>query len=211
MIGYFKKDLFLLRRQLRSYGIILLIYGVISVTGIWGPWIVPAFVSVVTLMCPLTAFAYDQMCRWDAYARSLPDGGRKAVQGRYLCVAVIAVGAAAVCSLFTLALWGLGLTDLALPELLAGNLSSGVVGVLMTALILPLCYKFGVERARVLMLVTGIVVVAGFTGVAALGENLPSPSGPALAAVCGAAAVLILALFLLSYHISQRIYQKKEL
>ena len=37
MIGFLKKDFFVLRKQLLTYAAILLIYAVVSVSGVWGP------------------------------------------------------------------------------------------------------------------------------------------------------------------------------
>lgn len=92
MMGYVRKDFLLMRKQMRTYGVILLVYGAISAAGVWESYILSGFVVLVTLMCPLSAMAFDQVSRWDSYACTLPGGARNAVRGRYVYTAVIALG-----------------------------------------------------------------------------------------------------------------------
>ena len=68
MMGYMRKDFLLMRKQMRTYGVIFLVYGAISAAGVWDSYILSGFVVLVTLMCPLSAMAFDQVSRWDSYA-----------------------------------------------------------------------------------------------------------------------------------------------
>lgn len=213
MIGFWKKDLFVLRKQMRTYAFILVVYAFLSISGVFGANLIAVMVSLVTLMCPLTAFAYDQAARWDAYACSLPDGGKGAVAGRYLCTVTIWLGATVLCCALSAALWAVGLLEAELPELLVGNLASGTVGLLMAAVTLPLCYKFGVERGRVLMTVVFVCVFVALIGAAGLVEGpLPAWLDTPAAVTIGAVgfAALVAAGFYGSYRVSQAVYRGKE-
>ena len=218
MIGFLKKDFFVLRKQLLTYAAILLIYAVVSVSGVWGPYVISAVVSLVTLMCPLSALSYDQMSRWDLYARSLPNGGRNAVLGRYVFTLLVCAASTAACILCSGALAALGALAVSPLELVVNNLATGVVGLLMAAATLPLCYKFGTERGRVLMMVVFVVVFAALIGALALVD--PSDGGggsggaPEMWLVAGIAALLVVlavGLFYGSYRLSRKIYLAKDL
>lgn len=213
MIGFWKKDLFVLRKQMRTYALILAVYALLSISGVWGTSLIATMVSLVTLMCPLTAFAYDQAARWDAYACALPGGGTGAVAGRYLCTLTIWLGATLLCCVLSAALWAVELLDDDLLELLVGNLASGTVGLLMAAVTLPLCYKFGVERGRMLMTLVFVCVFVGLIGAVKLVEGpLPDNFNTTAAVAIGVVsfAALAAAGLYVSYRVSRAIYLKKE-
>ena len=213
MIGFWKKDLFVLRKQMRTYAFILVVYAFLSISGVWGTNLIAAMVALVTLMCPLTAFSFDQATRWDGYACSLPDGGRGAVAGRYLCTLTIWAVAVLQWCVRSAALWALGLLKESLEALLLGNLSSGTVGLLMAAVTLPLCYKFGIERGRVIMTLVFVCIFVGIIGAAGLMEgSLPDNLNTTAAVTIGVvsfAALVVVGLYG-SYRVSRAIYLKKE-
>lgn len=213
MIGFWKKDLFVLRKQMRTYAFILVVYAFLSISGVWGTNLIAVMVSLVTLMCPLTAFAYDQAARWDAYACSLPNGGTGAVAGRYLCTLTIWLGATLLCCALSAALWAVGLLDEGLVELMVGNLASGTVGLLMAAITLPLCYQFGIERGRMLMTLVFVCIFAGMIAAAKLMDGMsPANLNTTAVVTVGVVGFAMLAAAGLygSYRVSRAIYLKKE-
>lgn len=151
MIGLFWKDLLVARKTILSYFVFMLIYCGMAVMGMFNITFVTGFLSVMVMMLPMTAFAYDEQARWDRYALSMPLGRRAVVGARYLFALMLALFAAA-CGLLTCAfLFIMEKGDLI--EDLATILSSLGVGILLAAIILPLCYKMGPERARPYMYV----------------------------------------------------------
>ena len=213
MIGFWKKDLFILRKYMRTYAFILVLYALLSVSGVWGSNLIATMVSLVTLMCPLTAFAYDQATRWDAYASSLPDSGTGAVAGRYLFTLTIWAGATGLCCVLSAALWAAGLLEGGLLDLTMGNLVSGTVGLLMAAVTLPMCYKFGIERGRILMTVIFVSIFAGIIGAIGLITGPISDDVDVIAILNISMAVfgvVTAAGFYGSYRVSRAIYRKKE-
>ena len=213
MIGFVKKDWYILRKQMRTYAMILVVYALLSISGVWGSNLIAAMVALVTLMCPLTAFAFDQATRWDAYACSLPDGGKGAVAGRYLSTVSVWFMATVLCCVISAVLWAAGLLEGNVLELLVGNLVSGATGLLMAAVTLPLCYKFGVERGRVLMTLVFVCIFVGILATPGLvGGLLPAAMDTEMLVIGGLVCfvVLVVAGLYLSYRISRAIYLKKE-
>ena len=71
------KDWYVLRKQVWSYLLIVLVWGLI-------PSLTLNLLAVVYgAMIPYTAMAYDQRGRWDRFARMLPYSDRTVVLSRY--------------------------------------------------------------------------------------------------------------------------------
>ena len=79
MTGLMRKDLLVLRKQLRTYLIFLVIYGALSVAGLFPLAAVAAVIQILMVMLPISAFSFDEIARWDRYAAALP-GGREVEQ-----------------------------------------------------------------------------------------------------------------------------------
>ena len=211
MKGLIWKDLLILRKSLRTYLLMVLIYAALSLTGTFGGAFV-AMLCMMLLILPISAFAYDEMARWDRYAFSLPLGRERVVQARYGFVLLMALIAAALGSSLSVVLSILTKEDLMLY--LCTMLAALTIGLLVCAVLLPLCYKLGAERARPwLMIVTLVPVMALLLG-SKLGlvdlSGMESVTPGRLAGVLGVCAAAALAGLGLSCRISCRIAAGKE-
>ena len=208
MTGLIWKDLLVLRKTIRTYVLFLALYSLLAVFDIFPLSTVTAVTELIIMMLPLSAFSYDEYAKWDRYAAALPLGRRAVVGARY-CFALLMAAAAVLLSIVQ------G------PDSLTGNLLSLAFclgyGLLVADILLPLCYKLGVERARPYMYVVIFVPVLLFFGAYQLGlisaetfaalEALPEP---ALLAGAGLVALLPLLGLGVSYGISCRILEGKE-
>lgn len=210
MNGLLKKEFFVLRKQLRTWTMLFVLYAAIAVTGVWGPYILTTLVTVMTLMTPLSAFGYDQSTGWETFVATLPGGREKAVGARYLFCLLVDLAAAALALGLTLLLGLLGLADVALDETAASTLSCAAVALLMIAVALPLCYKLGVEKARVVYMA---VFLAAFGGglalVNLLSGRIALPAWLGYALLAAVVPVLAVVMYL-SYRTSVSILRKKE-
>ena len=208
MTGLWKKELYLQKRQLTSYAWILIVYSILTGAGVWGPYILTGMVVLVGLMCPLNAFALDQTCRWEAYVCTLPEGGRNAVRARYGVVVLMTLGSMAVVAADLMLMRALGVIQEEAGALLMGTLASGGICLLLTAVVLPLCYRFGIEKGRVLMIAVAAGAVGTLTAVGWLtARGMGKVCLPPLAVLLTAALLL---LFWGSCRLSQRIFLAKE-
>ncbi|MDY4182015.1 MAG: ABC-2 transporter permease [Pseudoflavonifractor sp.] len=210
MNGLLKKEFFVLRKQLRTWTLLFVLYAAIAVTGVWGPYILTTLVTVMTLMTPLSAFGYDQSTGWETFVATLPGGREKAVGARYLFCLLVDLAAAALALGLTLLLGLLGFVDVALDEAAASTLSCAAVALLMIAVALPLCYKLGVEKARVVYMA---VFLAAFGGglalVNLLSGRIALPAWLGYALLAAVVPVLAVVMYL-SYRTSVSILRKKE-
>ena len=65
MIGFVYKDLLVLRRQVLLYLFFVGVYAALVVSGVFGPYILPALLVVIGLMLPMSSMSYDDLARWD--------------------------------------------------------------------------------------------------------------------------------------------------
>lgn len=157
MIGLMKKDILVAQKTIRAYILFLLFYFGMAVMGMFSITFVTSFLSVLVMLLPMSAFAYDEQARWDRYAMSMPLGRRAVVGARYLFSLILALFASA-CGLLTCVLLFI-LEKGDLVENLSTILSSLGVGIWLAAILLPLCYKLGPERARPYMYVVIFVPI----------------------------------------------------
>ena len=215
MTGLIWKDFMVSKRTVKAYLGIMIFYAALTVMGMFSVTFVTAFVSVMLIMLPISAFAYDEQAKWDRYAMSLPMGRRGVVRARYLFVLVLALLTMA------LGLAGTGLLYLVRQadplEMFITLMVSSAIGLIIPAILLPLSYKLGAERARpylyAIIFIPVIAVVllakAGVLDMSMLkGMDLLAPT-----ALAGGSALLPLAglaLLFVSYLISCRVAAGKD-
>lgn len=215
MRGMLLKDLLVLRKTVRFYVLFLLFYAGLTLIGAFDASFVITFAQVMLMMLPLSVCAYDEQAKWDRYAMSLPLGCRGVVGGRYLLVLVLSLFALAFSLITALVLSLMGKADLL--TCLATALVSTAVGLMIVSILIPLCYKLGVERARpYLFAIVGIPFVAIFLlakagALAALDLSfLNRMAPPATLGVFALLLVAALAGLAVSYLVSCRIMEHKE-
>lgn len=214
MIGLFYKDLLVLRKQMRTYLLFILVYGVLVIKDVFPLSVLSGLVVLMGMMLPMTSFSYDDLARWDKYAASLPTGRRGIVAGKYL-LSLFCTGISGLIVLVLLiALWAVGLSEENLMDLSLTVLASIGITLLINAVILPLLIKFGAEKSRI---ISTILFVAVFGGLMLTGTLLKqsNPSFILPAWITASFPVLLgvfcLGAFAVSYSISTGIMAHKEL
>ncbi len=218
MSGLILKDLLILRKSLRSYLFILAIYAGIAFSGVWSADIVGVLMVVVVMIVPMNTFAYDKQAKWDTYGLALPVGRTKTVAARYLCVLLLCVSSVALTALLGAALWAAGRVEEPVEFLVSCSVM-GLISILMNAIMLPLLYKFGAERARMMFYgVLGLFVLAGALLLFPLGGlewlkslEIAEPTFAQAVVVPAAAALAGLALLAMSFFLSRYFYGSKDM
>lgn len=215
MTGLILKDCLVMRKALKSYLMIMLLYVVLAYLDVLNYAFIITFIQVMLMVLPITAFAYDEQAKWDRYAMSLPLGRGKVVGARYLFVLVLTAITAAIGLVGTASL---ALVREADPvEMLLTLEVSTTIGLLVPAILLPLCYKLGAERARpylyaIIFIPTILVVLlAKVDAIDFSALNVLDALSPA--ALLGGAALLPaagLAALAVSYLIACRVTAGKE-
>lgn len=195
------KDCYTLWKQLRIFIVVMLVITVFN--GTFGN----LFIVVWAAMMPYTAMAYDERSRWDQLAAMMPYSIRDIVLSKYL-LGWLCCGAAA---LFSLAVQSI-LTVLRFPMAAldpTANLLGFCASLCVLALTLPLMFRFGVEKGRLVMFLLIFLVcgTAGALGSIAvdIGDGLLRMPPLLLIGLPAAAAVLTA----ISIPLAMRLYQKR--
>ncbi len=206
MKGLLLKDWYLTVKYARFLLFFIFFYGVAGVFFTEAAVFSLLPVMLVALL-PQTLYSYDEREKWTEYVQALPVSRAMYVTEKYLF--------GACCFAAYLAL-------LAVLNLAAGTEDYGAlfamqfsVGVFVPALLLPFAFRFGVEKGRMayliviaaffaaaMVLMNGVGLMNGRSGVDALMRTVV----PAWA-ICLAMA----AAYVLSWRISIRLYEKREL
>ena len=215
MSGFLKRDLSLQAVNAKFYLCFVLAFAGLAVFTDFAASFASLYLVIFAGTSIMSLFSYDEANHWEAYAASAPNGRRATVDARYLLAALIG----GVVFLFQLVL---GLFERSndpvyapaydpLTFLHTALLYAGAF-LLYAAVILPISYRFGGTKSRIVM----IVVVAAFSALIAVGATSLQVFSdgdplavlgrlPALLPLLGAAALFI------SHRISRHILATQEL
>ena len=217
MTGLILKDLLILRKTLRSYLFMLIVYAGIAFTGVWSADIVGVLLVVMVVMLPMNVFAYDKQAKWDTYGLALPVGRTKTVAARDLCVLLLCLLIVGLTAILGVMLYAAGRVEEPVEFLVSCSVM-GLMSVLVNAIMLPFLYKFGPERARmmffgimggiVLLVVAALFPLGGLEWLKSL--ELAEPTPAQAAAIPAVAAVAGLALLAVSFLLSRHFYGSKD-
>jgi len=172
---------------------------------------ISGMIVLVFAMMVITTMSYDDLARWDTYALTMPISRKEVVLSKYLLLlmldltgVVLALALAFVGSFFR----GTGIT----VETLLGILIVLMIAVIFGSVLIPMIYKFGTEKARLMIILCAAIPTAV---VLVLGQlNIPFPAigneETVFWTIMIAMAFISLVVFFASYFISVKIYQKKE-
>ncbi len=217
MTGLILKDFLILRKTLRSYLFVLVVYAGVAFTGVWSADIVGVLMVVTVTMLPMNVFAYDKQAKWDTYGLALPVGRTKTVAARYLCVLLLCLLSVGLTAILGAALYAAGRVEEPVEFLVTCSVM-GLMSVLVNAIMLPFLYKFGPERARmmffgimggiVLLVVAALFPLGGLEWLKSL--ELAEPTLAQVTAIPVIAAIAGLALLVVSFLLSRHFYGAKD-
>lgn len=215
MTGLIIKDFLVLRKTLRTYLLFIAVYLALAGVGVWKPEFVAGFVMVMIAVLPMNVFSYDKQAKWDTYGLALPVGRTKTVAARYLCVLLLCLSTVALECGFGVVMFAAGKLEDVVEYLFTGAVC-GLIAVLMNAIMLPLLYKFGPERARVVLIGVMGLIGAGIALLLIVVERdsnfvwLESLTSAQTAAIPVIAALAGLALLGVSFLLSRHFYGRKD-
>lgn len=162
------KDFYVLWKQLKAFLVIILVFS--AIPGGYNT----VFAVAYAAMLPYSCIAYDERSKWDQLAAMMPYSTRQLVLSRYVLGWIAAVAACGI-SLVLQGIFSVILGSSVFPDSL---LVSFFACISIMAITLPLIFRFGVERGRLIMFFL-IFLVCGSAGalgaVSDLSGALPAP------------------------------------
>lgn len=207
MKGLFMKDLLVLRKYARTMAVFILVY-IVVFSMLDSVDVISGMVTLVLAMMSVATFSYDELAKWDRFGLTMPVSRKQAVASRYLVCLLFTVLGGVITLAFSLVFGYIRKTGDPAQSLLSSYTILSVA-VLFLSLILPFLYKFGPERGRLFMILVFLLPsmlllffkdsISGFF-----------PSEATLEQAFLFSLPVALAVLLLSFWISCRIYGKKE-
>lgn len=210
MKGLLLKDFYMACKYCRAYLLIVVVFALATPFSGNENLFMLFYPCILASMVPVNLLAYEAQCKWEQFAGTLPYSRTQLVSGKYL-TGLLASG-------ITLILAGIAQ---AIGMAVKGGFQAGEFCSLMAALALtacvvpaitlPLIFKFGVEKGRIVYL----VMVGLFCGLSAVASiALPDDVFAQAASFSPAMPLAFLAavgLYALSWFLSTRFYGKREL
>ena len=207
MIGLLRKDLYMTLAYFRMF---LILLGVFLAVGF-----LPAvhentffiiYPMIIGMMLPISLISYDERFRWNRTCDAMPCSRAQVVSSKYLLTLI------SVLLIFGLTILGqsirLGRAG-QIEELSALVPLLLLLGFIGPSLLLPIIFWLGAEKGRLAYFVAvGVVVAAGVF--LSTGADSPIVSGE-VSLLIPLAALVCLGVFGLSWLLSVKLYQRREL
>ncbi len=207
MTGLLLKDLLSLKKAGSRIAVFMVMYIIIFASS-GNLTFLSAMITIIMTMFVLNTFAYDELCKWDYFALSLPVTKRQIVLSKYALAFLFALFGVLVSLLIYLSKGQINL------EITATLCIVSAISLLISSVMLPLIFKLGTQKARIWMVLIFLLPSVGITLLGNLGwklsTNVPvSNSTVETLIVLALPAALII--FALSYFLSCNIFSRKEI
>ena len=201
MKGLMKKDFLMLWRASRAFLLICVLF--IAMSAISQDNIIFLFMPImISGLLPSTLLSYDERCKWQEFSGALPVSRAQLVSAKYL----LGLGCMTLILLVTLIVH---LIVRRFPPQTLLSMLGAIYGLslFISAVSLPMMFKFGVEKGRLWYYAT-LVLVGGASGASAgVATDLFSEGLPSFLWLIPVLGVVI---FALSWLLAIRFYQKRE-
>lgn len=215
MKGLILKDIYNAMTQGKALIFMIVIFGVCFANAASGTLIMMCTIYAAVMV--VNNLALDEMCSWEVYALTMPITRSQLVLSKYIVSAAYSLCGILLGIVMTAALRVLGFGQgQSSPELiLAISVTGLAMATVFIALLIPVNFKFGVQKGRFVLL--GIAALIGGGGVVLSGnedskvlaalDKLGQLNGATMILITLAAAAVIMSI---SFMISVRIVNNKE-
>lgn len=210
MKGLVRYDLTQLTGNSKKSFYLLYFAGLIVVSlAVGGGKIFSYMAVMIGCMMGVSFFSYETWYHWDRYCAVLPLSNRQIVVSRYISL-LITTGCGVLLGLVIgLLSFAAGRMDLSWTQWLFSLVQTILAALLYIEIEIPVMYRFGVERGRMVNILLFVVLYSGALALAELSQ-VPTEFATIVRIAFGVAWLVILLLFPVSIAVSMRIRAKKE-
>ena len=181
---------------------------------------IPIFVPLCFGMLGISSFSYDNLAKADKYLLTFPLNRKDIVKARYIYILIFTLIGTLLGFILTLIVQEIKTSNIFDKDIL-GNTLATIIGSLSAIMFLqafqiPIMYKFGAEKGRIIQMIMIVVLMIGVSliittlmklfGISL--DNLVIMLKNYLIAILG---ITVIILYILSFAISCKIYEKKEI
>lgn len=216
MTGLILKDFINLKKNLKIFAVLTVLYGVMSFTSADSSFFSTIFTMLFAILT-LSIYSYDEMAKWDGYCLTMPISRDNIVQGKYIMMLLLTLLGSLFSALFTLIL-NISTKSAFLFENVQNCAVGAAIVILFYSVTLPFITKLGVEKARLIffavyiipflaiMLISKLIKEGRFT----MPRELTNIITFSMDKIYIILPIVVLAALVISYLISVGIYRKKE-
>lgn len=222
MKGLIIKDLFAMKSYLKSLYFIVIFYIIVGLF-LGNVNFYNSMIMFMGTLSVLTLFSYDKYYKWNIYSVSLPLKRKKIVLAKYISSYCIITIAFLLCTVIDML--NLFIVDSEVPFNIAIliDLMYYILCILYIGLIIPLIYKFDVEKGRIIMTALFIIPFLVIMYISSLEESRKIFEGvfkyiteilvnniSTISIIIISAFIFLIIVNIISYIISCCIFNKKE-
>ena len=202
MKGLLIKDTYMILKYCKPFLFVVFVFSVLSgfVNNLFFYVYPAAFVALI----PFTLGAYDERSKWNIYCGTLPVARKTVVSGKYLISLIVA---ACIIFLTVISMTVAMVVDGSVNINMLFSIISTILLVSLTgtATLLPVYFKFGTEKARIIYMVI-LALVASISAGLGVGTDYKVPEVKPIPMI-----IMAIVIYSVSWFVSIKIYEKKEL
>jgi ABC-2 type transport system permease protein len=209
--GLIIKDLLNLKKGIGTILYLIIIYSFFTYTTGNSGMIIGIIAFLMTSFT-ITSMSYDDMAKWDSYALAMPISRKNIVLSKYLLsllLGIIGTILATICAFAIVYIkgdfWGVE----TILELLLTAYTVFAISIVYISIVIPLVYRFGVEKARILMV--GSFILPTGIGYLLYKMGFRLPSIEVLKVMLYLSPLFLVLILILSSYIAYSIYNKKDI
>ena len=208
MFGMIKKDMFMIKNNLKSIMATLIIFIFYTIMFDMN---ITFFLPFMTLMICISTFSYDDFNNWHSYASILPSGKVNVVKSKYITTIIFIIVMVFISLLLSICISSFR-GSINLDEILSTVIGELFAIVFIMSILFPVLFKYGAEKGRIVMLMVGISIMGIILFITNSIKISVSNSLIVFLDLYFPIIFFIVAILLISisYFISKRIYLKKE-
>lgn len=206
MKGLIIKDLLNLKKNLNTVIVLIIFYALIGYTSS-DPSMLIAMISLVLTMMTITTMSYDDLAKWDKYALTMPVSRKSIVLSKYILSIFLALTGIIISTVIAFVL--MNLKNYETSNLMIIAYSIFLISLVFSSIILPLIFKFGVEKSRLMMMAAIGIPIAITYLLYRMGIELPDEE--VLLNLLKLSPVITIIVIFISFCISYSIYKKKDI
>ena len=201
MKGLILKDFIMTKKRLKIVTIIIIFY--IAYSFVFNVNIM-SMISIISLILTMFTFSYDEYNHWDKMAMSMPVSPENVIAAKFIITGIFSV-AGGIISLICSYIYSFTKASDFIESVTTSAITV-IASCLICFISIPFFIKFGMERGKLICMVSLAIVGAAVYFIYEPGIITNIPSYITVSALI--AATVLITVF--SYIISVRIYSKKE-
>ena len=215
--GLMLKDFLNLKTYVKTLVAISILYIVVSFINNDLTSFIPVIFPLLFGMMGISSFNYDNLSKSDAYISTFPVSKKDMVKARYLYILLITILGAifgfVLCAILQLIKEG---TISNMEEIASTSLGAFCGMIILQVFQIPIMYKFGAEKGRIIQMLAIVLIMVSVSGIISFAIKISPFSLESFLNMLVQYGLFIIAVgvlivYLISYNVSIRIFNKKEM